>query len=422
MMMNKNVNPHLEDHASELTVKITELLISKNVPPNDLTEFLSKRNSDASDVWELIDQLVNLILRENGQFVSRETILQKIIYVDVLSALYTSDPASIPKFQESFQQTIRKLLTYEVYSTITIPIIDLDVGQDGFKFGNIILFPITEDLKETDLWKSVDKYFVGRSNQRFLSIAKLEVPGDAVISIQRSLESISEMLILLRGIGFPVVFRENYEVSQFGLLNEFPIWRNRFVKREIIKENYHLDYSKGDLTLTGKAFRPCNLHDDILQNVEPDLLKKLEEIFVSSSKTKMETKLFRGFQWIGEATKPDKIEAKVAKLVFGLEAMIGGEPSDENLATRGIIASIAERAAFLVGKDAPQRTQIDEEIRNFYKKRSQIVHGDELAGTEIDLEAASKLIRNVGWGLMKNLDQFTNIDQLQIWIRTMRYT
>ncbi len=38
----------------------------------------------------------------------------------------------------------------------------------------------------------------------------------------------------------------------------------------------------------------------------------------------MQRKLLRGFHWIGEATKPDKIELKVVKLVFGLEAMIGG--------------------------------------------------------------------------------------------------
>jgi hypothetical protein len=420
MMM--NVNPHLEDHALELTLKITELLISKNVPPNDLSQFLSRRHPDASDVWELIDQLVNLILRENGQFVSRETILQKIISKDVNSSLYTSDPASIAKIQTLFRQTIRELLTYEVYSTITIPIIDLEVGQDDFRFGDVTLLQVKEDFKNSDLWKKIYPYFGGDTDQRLLSIAKLEVPGDAIISIQQSIERVKDLLILLRGIGFQIIFKENYEVKQFGLLNEFTIWRNRFVYRDNLKENFRLDSSWGEFTLIGKGYRPCNLHDDILQKVDPSLLKKLEEIFVSSSKTKMEIKLLRGFQWIGEATKPDKLEAKVAKLVFGLEAMIGGEPSDENLTTRGIIASIAERAAFLVGNDAHQRIQIDEEIRNFYRKRSKIVHGDELDDTEIDLEVATKLIRNVGWGLMKNLDQFSNIDQLQNWIRIMRYT
>ncbi len=155
-MMNKNVNPNLEDHTLELTVKIAELLISKNVPPNDLSQYLSRRNPNASEAWELMDQLVNIILKENGQYISRETILQKIIYEDVLSAVYTSDPASIPKFQQLFRQTIRKLLTYEIYSTITIPIIDLEVGQDPFWFGNVLLLPITEEFKESDIWKDVD--------------------------------------------------------------------------------------------------------------------------------------------------------------------------------------------------------------------------------------------------------------------------
>jgi hypothetical protein len=410
MMMNKNVNPHIEDHATELTVNITELLISKHVPPNDLAQYLSRRNSDASDVWELIDQLVNLILRENGQFVSRETILQKIIYEDVLSAIYTSDSASIPKYQQLFQQTIRKLLTYEVYSTITIPIIDLEVGQNPFWFGKVLLLPVTEEFKESDIWKDVDSYFEGRTRGRFLSVAQIVVPGDNLISVQQSQEIVSGTLVLLRGIGFQVGFREDYEVSQFGLLNEYPIWRNRFVYRDNLKENFRIDPSRGEFTLIGKRCRPCNLHEDILRNIDTNLLSRLEEILLTGGENEMQRKLLRGFHWIGEATKPDKFDSKAVKLVFGLEAMIRGRSGR-------LRDSLAERAAFLVGCDAVERLLISEEIKKVYDLRSDIVHGQIIDLAKINLEADSKLIRRVAWAVLQNIDQFENIKQLKEWVK-----
>jgi hypothetical protein len=418
--MNKKSNLNLENRAEELAVKIAELLISRKITPTNLAQCLVRTNPDLFDIWELIDQLVDTILNANEQL-SRNTVMQKIIYGDIATAIHKPGMASISHLEAIVRQSIHELLTYAAYSTITLPIIDLEIGQDQFEFGKIILLPVTEEFKKSALWEKVDSYFEGRSSRRFLSIAKIDVPGDTIISIHHALERVTNLLVLLRGIGLQIVFEENFEVSQFGLLNEFPIWRNHFVKRETLKENYRFDYSWDEFTLTGKAYRPCNLHDDILQNVDPGSLKSLEEIFISEGKNEMQRKLLRGFQWIGEATKPDKLESKVVKLVFGLEAIIGGEPSEASLSTRGITASIAERAAFLVSENCEERDQVDQDIRNVYNLRSAIVHGDDFELNTKDLIAYTKLIREVAWSLLINLDQFNNINQLQNWVKKMRY-
>ena len=132
--MNKKTIPHIEDRSAEIAIHIAELLISKKITPMNLAQNLVRTNPELSDIWELIDQLVDMILKANGQFVSRITVMQKIIYGDIEKAIYKSGPETISILAPVVRQSIHELLTYEAYSTITIPIIDLEIGQDGFKF------------------------------------------------------------------------------------------------------------------------------------------------------------------------------------------------------------------------------------------------------------------------------------------------
>lgn len=140
----------------------------------------------------------------------------------------------------------------------------------------------------------------------------------------------------------------------------------------------------------------------------------------------MEKKLFDSTHWLAEATKPDTNNAKFAKISFALETLLGGEPKDEDLKVRGITAMLAERAAFIAGKDVDERLLIDKYIRIYYGKRSNIVHGGEEEVSMEDIDGFGELVRRVVLAILYKLDELrdeiSNVDKLEIWVKKQRYT
>ena len=105
--------------------------------------------------------------------------------------------------------------------------------------------------------------------------------------------------------------------------------------------------------------------------------------------------------------------------------MIGGEPNDEELKVRGITAMLAERAAFIAGKDLDDRLAIDKDIRKYYKMRGSIVHGGEGDVSLDDIDGFGKLVRRIAIALLEKPDELgteiSDVDKLQAWVNKQKY-
>ena len=179
---------------------------------------------------------------------------------------------------------------------------------------------------------------------------------------------------------------------------------------------------------TGTGVGQPELMKHIFSKLEQHQWELINKLMLKAehSHSDMENKLLDGIHWLGESTKPDTNHARFVKIGVALETLLGGEPKDEMLQVRGITAMLAERAAFVAGKDFESRKKIDEDIRKYYGMRSGIVHGRKKDITLTDIDDFGKLVRSLALALLEKLDKLgsnlSTVEELESWVKTQRYT
>lgn len=88
---------------------------------------------------------------------------------------------------------------------------------------------------------------------------------------------------------------------------------------------------------------------------------------------------------------------------------------------------LAERAAFIAGRELDDRMAIDEDIRKYYGKRSDIVHGGKKTDVSLDdIEKFGLLVRRIALSLLERLDKLGdkigNVEKLEDWMKQQKYT
>jgi hypothetical protein len=179
------------------------------------------------------------------------------------------------------------------------------------------------------------------------------------------------------------------------------------------------------ITQLGPGIAQIELRKDILSKLQQPQWELVTKLIQKTPYTRMENKLLVSIHWLGESTKPDTKKSRFAKVSFALETLIGGEPQDEELKVRGITAMLAERAAFIVGRDPADRLDVDKAIRKYYRIRSGIVHGEEENISFDDIDGFGQLVRRIAIALLEKLndlgDEIGNVEKLEGWVRKKKY-
>lgn len=226
-------------------------------------------------------------------------------------------------------------------------------------------------------------------------------------------------MLILRGIAFPFLDRNT---PQIGLPSDFPFSPNKPFRLYPPNQNYFLELDPTALLSLGEPIAPFKL-SELWSGLGEEKTGNLNDLLNLVSRSEIQNKLLLGLRWIGEATYPDSSEARFTKLSFALETMIGGDASDNPfLTTRGLTATLAERTAFLLGEDYDSRKKWDLDVKNYYRRRSAIVHG---RPTNIQLEELielGNLTRNIFWRLLDLSPEIATNNQLQEWTNRKKYT
>lgn len=368
----------------------------------------------------IMDRILELVLRMNSEMLSTATIYTMLLYSTVSIQLQTQQ--SEVEFRKRTYENVESVINYKAFRDVDTLVVSLDVGKEKFIFGPVVFYPFGDTLKSSAWWGQARMTVSDKMGEFIHCFVRANVPGDLHRSITNGSKLASVALLLLRGIGFPFTAEEKH---QFGIINEYPLWKPVPFRVGVPKESASIDYHSKYVTDVGPTIHPYQLFEEILSNINSTRL----ELFLSfitkygfSPTGEIHTKLISGFKWLGEATKPDSLEARFAKIAFSLETFIGGEASDSNISSRGISAMLAERAAFLVGHDYNSRYSTDRDIRNFYGKRSAIAHGRTSIITPSDFETFGNLVREVGWSLLERADKFSTINELQKWVGDLKYS
>lgn len=399
-----------------------ELEAVDDANPNDLWPLHPDR--EPTDRFKLArpyaDEIVSLVRQWNGAQLSDHVILSRLIYG--AAAIRIQLKISDDELRERAERNAADLIDYRATRQVDVPVLSLDLHGEPFKFGPVTFHPIGADDKETDWWKWAKSTLQDLADGLFLSYARIIVPGDPHRSVENAAAIVGEALLILRGVGFPLVAEER---QQIGIINEFPMWRNVPYRLGHPKETTRVDAQTGLVMTTGAFKFPYNLKRDILSGIPPEKLQVLLSLVDSGGLAptqEMHARVLSGFRWLGEATKPDALAARFAKVAFSLEAFVGGDAKDDMLSARGITAALAERTAFLVSDDPEARIKVDKDVRRFYSTRSGIAHGRRALASPSDFEEFGGLVRTVGVAILGRLDEFRSIDELQHWVTIQRYS
>ena len=125
-------------------------------------------------------------------------------------------------------------------------------------------------------------------------------------------------------------------------------------------------------------------------------------------------------QWLGAATEPDTMAMKIVKVATALETLVGDPSQDPRRTSGSITATLAERAAFLVGSDAKQRHDVHRRVADLYDLRSRALHRS-ASVNEGQLASSGNLVWSAIAGMVDLLPNLLQLDDLRTWTLTQRY-
>jgi len=364
------------------------------------------------DVQPLFEEIVEGIISRNPEMLSDYWVHRQLIF-EFLVNQTTSGTEKEHLYNEDLvhkaKQFLPELTEFEAWQDVDIPIANLWLEGEPVKLGNVTFATITkqeiEQWKKGGLWSEL-------APETHVA-ARVRAPGDQQKAILYTRAKVSQILDVFRAFCFP-----------FGRYSD--TWLVGIVGTVISSASTPMRIdNKKYVTHVGVGTTYVKLHKSILSKLVQPQWELIDKLTLKTNYSAMESKLLEGIHWLSESTKPDTNNSRFAKISFALETMIGGEPKADELKVRGITAMLAERAAFIIGKNINDRLGIDKDIRKYYKIRGGIVHG---GGNDVSLEDIDRfgqLVRRIAIALLERSDELvaelSTVNKLQAWVNKQKY-
>jgi hypothetical protein len=415
--------PKLVEHVTRLVIQLVESEHLREsidtLKCQDLWQLNPARQEPAefADERAIVAEIVTTLRQANSPMLSDQTILNRIIYRVVAPALWGELPDDAVEARA--QEEIEKLLKFEAYRDVDVPILNLKVGEEPIEFGSVTFFQVTAADRDDSWWD----HLPARAEKRVFVYGRVNSPGDLENSARYASEQVVEALLLLRAIGMPI---DHDQVAQIGVLSEYSTTRHHPHRPHRPKQNLQLE-SDSPMVALLEPFKPPVRLSELIGDIDQDDLGALVALWEEhglrpQQGNQMARKLLAGFRWIGEATKPDTSAAKFLKLAVAFELLVGGEASSDYLTAKGLTAALRERVAFLLADGLDERKEIHHQITDYYSTRSDLVHGRSDNVDNDELEGFIEIVRRTAWALLRNINELNSVDQLQKWVLEQRYS
>ncbi len=361
----------------------------------------------------LFEEVIQGVLKLNPEMLSEYEIERKIMFdfLETQTSSWTkAKHLNNQNLVDKAKQHLKKLVEFQAWQDVDIPIANLWLEGESVKICEVTFMQITKE--ELDQWQKQGLW--SELAPEVHVIARVRAPGDQQKALSYTRSHVNLALDVLRAFCFP--FGLNSDTWRVGVVGD--IISSASTPMRINNRKY--------VTLLGSGIAQNELKKHILAKLEQPQWELINKLILKTDCNNMEKKLRDSIHWLAESTKPDANNSKFAKISFALETLIGGEPQDEDLKVRGITAMLAERAAFIGGRNIDDRLAIDKDIRKYYGKRSNIFHGGEGDVSLDDIDKFGQLVRRLALALLEKLDELGDkigsIEELGKWVKVQKYT
>lgn len=311
-------------------------------------------------------------------------------------------------FRQKMLLEVSRLINHLETREMHVQLVNL-ISRADFPFGDVEIRPIANfgdttehNLKYESPVKSPDPTPINAY------AVVMHAKGYSSVAERNAIATIEDALRLVRGIGLPSLIGKGWK--QFGVEGRSPGSTWAITRQGPGKWNSAVDFTMMDRFI---------FLSDLLRNYLPQDIDRLERIYLSPSKSKIERKVLQSHYWMGDATMPGSNAEKYTKLALAFEAAIGGEA--EKVAAIGITEMLAERVAFLLGDDQVERLQWHSSVRALYRLRSKIMHGDSALVSDGELVRWAFIVSKVAKKMLRLTNEFRTVEDLDTWVRNMRY-
>ena len=179
---------------------------------------------------------------------------------------------------------------------------------------------------------------------------------------QRAIELADEVFRKLEGL-LRVAAGVWHESAQIRILDEAGQWYREAIAigRQSGGEKYERSPYVCDICI-----------DEVVKSIESNHPSKYWPLVDRSQLSDLEKRALRGILWLGKAYSSRRTEDAFLQCAIALEVALVLNHRD--VITPSILYQLAESVAVLLGRNQEERLRIDKEMREFYGKRSAIVH------------------------------------------------
>ena len=310
---------------------------------------------------------------------------------------------------ESIRKTLKNIEQNKGQeAVVTVPVWGLIVGYDTLLVGDV-------EFKPKSFAKEIDEELeiYDPEGKGVHTVAVTTARGDTEMLFANAVTKVNRAINILRAFAFPIISAAR--LQEIGIEGDYRQLRS-FGKLE-----YKLKDEKGIYT--------TSIYNLMVGGKEPLEIKSIidymnhlgfgELLKIMGRNDSFSQGLVKGAEWIGEATKQDVLQAKFVKVAFAIDAMIGDAAKD--IADKGQKARIAERAAFLLGKNYKVRDLVWKKVDNIMKKRNMIAHGHSAMVTQYEVAESGRYARGILKELLFREPKFKHITSLAEWVKKQSF-
>lgn len=295
---------------------------------------------------------------------------------------------------------------------VFLPIWGLIIRVSPFLIGDVEFRPRAEYVEIDKLLEREEPAEKGFPMYKIPTIAATESHGDDRMVIQNAEAKVNKALNIFRALTHSIIPHTSFR--EIGIMGTFYPHEKKlyFIKSNQVGIDA-LPPILGGGQLYGILDRPVDqyLTEVFLPRMGFQLLSNL----LVSHPSKFDKKLLRGAEWLGEATKPDTLEAKFLKVAFAVDAIVG--EASEDIPDKGKRARIAERSAFLLAERRSERKRVYDNMRKFIEKRDELAHGSELHVSQWETEKFGVYARSILTKLLLREPPFKTMQELVKWVQ-----
>ena len=214
--------------------------------------------------------------------------------------------------------------------------------------------------------------------------------------------------------------------SSLDVLRIYDFTRNIGIQREFFaafghEDIYHLNITTGVRGSGHKSPLPDLFYRLDLDKNKLALMRKggwfsrFSRLLRGQPSTKLKLKILRAIHWYGLGVKDKREIDRFVKLIVALESLL--------LRKKDRLKKhlLAERAAFILGKDKKEREEIYQIVDRLYSIRSEIVHEGKDEFTETDTLTLVHLVRNLIFALISLPKRIQSLEDIDNRIREIKF-